>query len=54
MAEKQIKPDADYEIKLSKAVKHGHTWLRPKNKVVVKGYVLSEIKEAVASYKEVK
>lgn len=54
MAEKDIKPDVDYEVKLKSSVKYGPTWLRPKDKVVVKGHVLSEIKDAVASYKEVK
>lgn len=54
MAEKAIKPDAFYRVKLKTSVKHGKTWLRPMDKVKVSGKTLIEIKDAVASYEEVK
>jgi len=48
-----INPDARFEIKLSRAVKHGGSWLRPYNRTVVSGATLLELGDAVESFVEV-
>jgi hypothetical protein len=54
MADK-IKPDAHYEVKMKKTVKIGRTWHRPSDvRVILKGTLVSEYKDAIASFKEVK
>lgn len=49
-----INPEARFEIKLTRAVKHGSSWLRPYNRNVVSGATLLELGDAVESYVEVK
>ena len=54
MADK-VKPDAHYEVKMKRATKIGRTWYRPDDaRILMKGSLLEQYKDAVASFKEVK
>ncbi|MFN3624616.1 MAG: hypothetical protein ACK4TP_11200 [Hyphomicrobium sp.] len=49
-----IKPDATYEVKLSRPVKHGPTVLRPTDaRIRLLGSVVLELGDAVELYREV-
>jgi hypothetical protein len=46
----EIQDDSYYVVKLKKAVKDGNHWLRPKDRVVLRGSKLKELKDFVVSY----
>lgn len=48
-----INPDGRYEVKLTRAVKVGGSWLRPYNRNVVSGATLEILGDAVESFVEV-
>lgn len=47
-----IDPDAEYSVKLSRAVPYGRMVLRPQDPVKLKGKVIAGLGDAVASYEK--